>query len=314
MDTNPPPTSSVIGRFAPSPTGLLHFGSLVTAVASYCFAKAQGGKWLIRMEDLDTPRNVPGAADAILRQLEHLGLFWDGSILYQSSRLEFYADTLQHLIASGCVYRCTCSRREIAARAQHNTTAGPIYSGHCRLKNHPAEKRGSWRLQVGYECITFTDLLCGDVKQSLAHTIGDYILKRTDNIFAYQFATPIDDATQDITQVIRGADLLDSTPRQIYLLNLLGKQTPEYGHIPLVVDRQGNKISKSAQTLRHIDASHPLPYGTPDLFQALIFLGQRPPLTLHNSSPLSLLEWAVCNFKPHSIPQGNFSIDRYSTY
>jgi len=304
MPTNFSNQLLTVGRFAPSPTGLLHFGSLVAAVASYCLAKVQGGKWLIRMEDLDTPRNVPGAADAILRQLDHLGLFWDETVLYQSSRVEFYADTLQHLVDSGHVYRCTCSRREIAARIQQRSAVGPVYSGYCRMKNHPEETRGSWRLRVDHECITFTDLLHGEVEQSLAHNVGDYILKRTDNVFAYQFAAPIDDAAQGITQVIRGADLLDSTPRQIYLLNLLDELAPEYGHIPLVFDLQGNKISKSSQILRRIDASHPLPFGTSDLFEALRFLGQSPPLFLQHSPPATLMSWAV----------SNFNIDRCSPY
>ena len=309
MSANSSEYTPIVGRFAPSPTGLLHFGSLVTAVAGFCFAKSRGGKWLVRMEDLDTPRNVPGAADAILRQLEHLGLFWDESVLYQSSRHEFYTDTLRDLIDSGRVYRCICTRREIAARARQQGTAGSIYSGHCRLSGHSAEKRGSWRFLVGHENVAFTDLLCGDVAQSLIHEVGDYILKRADSIFAYQFATPLDDAAQQITQVIRGVDLLDSTPRQIYLLRSLNKKIPEYGHIPLALDREGNKISKSSQVLRNIDASHPLPFKTPDLFRALCFLGQAPPPPLQNGSPVTLLKWAVSNFKPLHIPQNNSCVD-----
>lgn len=305
MSTNLSEYTHTVGRFAPSPTGLLHFGSLVTAVASFCFAKSQGGKWLVRMEDLDTPRNVPGAAEAILRQLEHLGLFWDESVLYQSSRHEFYSDTLGKLIDSGRVYRCICTRREIAAQARQQSTAGPIYSGLCRLSGHSAEKRGSWRFEVGHENITFTDLLCGDVDQSLMHEVGDYILKRADSIFAYQFATPLDDAAQQITQVIRGADLLDSTPRQIYLLRSLNEKIPAYGHIPLALDRYGNKISKSSQTLREIDSSLPLPFDTPDLFKALRFLGQNPSISLQHSPPVELLSWAVNNFKPLAIPRHN---------
>ncbi len=302
------------GRFAPSPTGLLHFGSLVTAVASYCFAKAAKAQWLVRMEDLDVPRNIPGAADAILRQLEHLGLCWDKTVLYQSARLEFYADTLQHLIDAGHVYRCICTRREIAAEAQRHTCAGPVYSGRCRLLQHSAEKKGSWRFVVSSDLIEFDDLIHGKTEHSLIHTVGDYILKRADNIFAYQFTTPLDDAAQGVTQVIRGADLLDSTPRQIYLLHSLHKSIPEYGHIPLALDAGGNKISKSAQVLRHIDPGHPLPFGSPDLFRALQFLGQAPPLSLQHSPPVELLTWAVNNFKPSSIPRHNQSMFPAPTY
>lgn len=308
MPTYPCEQSHSVGRFAPSPTGLLHFGSLVTAVASYCFAKAQGGTWVIRMEDLDTQRNVPGAADAILRQLEHLGLFWDGTEMYQSARLEFYAATLQDLIDSKWVYRCTCTRREIAADAHLHTHAGAVYSGRCRQQGRDAGKRGSWRLRVTPQPIAFTDLLHGEVLQCLSQSVGDYILKRTDNIFAYQFATPLDDAAQQITQVIRGADLLDSTPRQIYLLRLLNGEIPEYGHIPLALDLEGNKISKSSQPLRYIDSSHPLPFSTPDLFHALTCLGQDPPAVLRYGPPAELLAWAVSNFKAQSIPQGNFRV------
>ncbi|MGM0416770.1 MAG: tRNA glutamyl-Q(34) synthetase GluQRS [Thermodesulfobacteriota bacterium] len=300
--------SITVGRFAPSPTGLLHFGSLITAVASYCYARSQRGKWLIRMEDLDTPRNVPGAADAILRQLEQLGLFWDDSVIYQSERLDFYADILQQFIDSGHVYRCTCTRREIAAHAREHGPAGPIYSGLCRFKKHNDSTRGSWRLGIERKSIVFTDLLHGYVEQSLGDVVGDYILKRTDNIFAYQFATPLDDMAQEITQVIRGADLLDSTPRQIYLMQLLDGPLPEYGHIPLALDEKGNKISKSNQALRNIDAYHPLPFSTPDLFRALSFLGQDPPPPLQYGSAVTLLDWAVSNFKPLLIPQSNLCV------
>lgn len=261
------------------------------------------------MEDLDTQRNVPGAADAILRQLEHLGLFWDDAVLYQSERLDCYADVLQRFIDSGHVYRCTCTRREIAARARVHGSAGPIYSGHCRLKKHNDSARGSWRLGIECKSIVFTDLLHGRVEQSLEHEVGDYIIKRTDNIFAYQFATPLDDMAQKITQVVRGADLLDSTPRQIYLMQLVDESPPEYGHIPLALDAKGNKISKSNQALRNIDASHPLPFSTPDLFRALSFLGQGPPPSLQYGSPVMLLDWAVSNFNPLLIPHNYSCLD-----
>jgi glutamyl-Q tRNA(Asp) synthetase len=298
-----------VGRFAPSPTGLMHFGSLVTAVASYCFARVQKGKWLVRMEDLDTPRNIPGAADAILRQLEHLGLHWDGEVVYQSTRLEFYAGILADLIRSGGVYRCICTRREIAAQARRYGNCGAVYSGRCRAMNHSPAKRGSWRVRVNSTPVEFTDLLHGRIQQDLEQCVGDYILKRTDGIFAYQFAAPVDDAEQEISQVIRGCDLLSSTPRQIYLLRQLGYAVPAYAHIPLILDRHGNKISKSAQQLHIIERDHPLPFGTPALFMALTFLGQSPPLELRHADPVDLMRWAVQNFNQSGIPLNNIVID-----
>jgi glutamyl-Q tRNA(Asp) synthetase len=299
------PSKPTVGRFAPSPTGLMHFGSLVTAVASYCFARVQKGKWLVRMEDLDTSRNVPGAAESILRQLEYLGLHWDGEVVYQSTRLEFYAGILDNLIRSGEVYRCICTRREIAAQARRHGHCGAVYSGRCRAMHHSPDKRGSWRVRVNNTPVEFTDLLHGRIEQDLEQWVGDYILKRTDGIFAYQFATPVDDAEQEISQVIRGCDLLSSTPRQIYLLRQLGYSVPAYAHIPLALDQHGSKISKSAQQLRIIETDHPLPFGTPDLFMALKFLGQAPPLELRHANPIDLIQWALQNFNPTGIPLNN---------
>ncbi|MDY0213231.1 MAG: tRNA glutamyl-Q(34) synthetase GluQRS [Desulfuromonadaceae bacterium] len=315
-----------VGRFAPSPTGMLHTGSLVTAVASYLFAKSQGGKWLLRMEDLDTERNVPGAADAILRQLEHLGLYWDDPVVYQSTRMEFYADTMRQLIRKGDVYRCTCSRREIAAAASRHTASGPVYSGRCRHLENTVEEvtprnihqRGCLRLKVDNTLISFADILHGQITQQPALEAGDFILKRADGIFAYQFATPLDDAAQHIRQVIRGMDLLDSTPRQIYLLQRLGASIPAFGHIPLVLDAHGNKISKSTQQLRKINSTVPVPFGSEDLFKVLEFLGQAPPSALFGSNssyastdgaqPEGLLRWALHNFNPAAIPLKNMPI------
>lgn len=324
-----------VGRFAPSPTGLLHAGSLVTAVASYLFAKSQGGKWLLRMEDLDTARNIPGAADAILRQLEQLGLYWDGPVVYQSARTEFYAETLQQLIRKDDVYRCSCSRREIAATALRHTASGPVYSGHCRHLEHgmkaaavgsakntacrDTNQHGSWRLRVNTVPISFVDILHGHIAQHLALEVGDFILKRADGVFAYQFVTPIDDAAQHINQVIRGMDLLDSTPRQIYLLQRLGLPIPSFGHIPLVLDAAGAKISKSTQLLDKIDAALPLPFGGGDLFRVLEFLRQVPPAELNGprrgqagvtGAPADeLLRWALLNFDPAAIPLDNAAMD-----
>ena len=293
---------SVIGRFAPSPTGLMHFGSLVTAVASFCSAKSSGGLWLVRMEDLDAPRNVPGAASAILRQLEALNLCWDEAVVYQSDRKEFYADTLHALINKGVAYRCTCTRRDINAQAPYVTASGPVYSGKCRHSAHPATKHGSWRLEVENRDIIFTDLIHGEFEHNPAKTCGDFILKRTDDIFAYQFATPLDDAEQRVTQVVRGRDLLDSTARQIYLLQELSRTSPVYAHIPLALDNKGNKISKSMQNKPVIRPSDPLPFTSRDMARALVFLNQLVPEWLFECPAKVILDWGIEHFTVERIP------------
>ena len=217
----------MIGRFAPSPTGPLHFGSLVAAVASYLDARSRGGKWLVRMEDIDTPRVVSGADADILRTLERFGLEWDGPVVYQSTRLEAYQDALERLRAIRAVYGCSCSR----------ATTGP-----CRCTGGPR-----WRVRFGED---------------------DFTVLRADGIFAYQLAVVVDDEWQEITDVVRGADLLDSTPRQIHLQKLLGYRTPRYAHVPVVTNEKGEKLSK--QTLApalDLDAAPEL------LTRALLFLG-----------------------------------------
>lgn len=207
------------GRFAPSPTGPLHFGSLVAAAASYLDARAHGGEWLVRMEDLDTPRVQPGAADSILADLEAFGFAWDGPVLYQSTRTEAYRDALEKLRLNGLVYPCGCSRRDSEA----------VYPGTCANGLPPGKTARSWRVRVNRE---------------LAEATGDFILLRADGIFAYQLAVVVDDEAQGITDVVRGADLLDSTPRQMYLQRVLGYRTPRYRHIPVVPGPDGRKLSK----------------------------------------------------------------------
>ena len=286
-------SSGYRGRFAPSPTGALHFGSLVAAVGSYLDAKHHQGKWLVRIEDLDTPRNVPGAADNILRTLEAFGLHWDESVRYQSQHLAVYADTLQYLKAQGLVYPCGCSRKAIA-----NATQEQIYPGTCRkeLVQTP-HKTPAWRMRVDNAVISFTDRLQGEITQHLATEVGDFVLKRADGLFAYQLAVVVDDAAQHVTDIVRGADLLDSTPRQIYLQRRLGLTTPRYLHLPLALNAQGQKLSK--QTLAHpIDADHP----TMTLFAVLHFLGQHPPAELQHAPLVSLLDWAISQWNIGHIP------------
>lgn len=225
------------GRFAPSPTGPLHFGSLVTALASYLDARAHGGKWLVRIEDVDEPRSARGAADDILRTLERFGLEWDEPVMYQSRRAEAYRDAFEKLRRQGMVYACACSRKE----------TGPVYPGTCRARAPEPGRPVAWRV--------------------VTENNDDFVVLRADGFFAYQLAVVVDDAEQRITDVVRGADLLDSTPRQIWLQKLLGYAHPRYRHVPVVTNEAGEKLSK--QTL----APPLLPENTErDLERALKFL------------------------------------------
>jgi glutamyl-Q tRNA(Asp) synthetase len=229
-----------VGRFAPSPTGPLHFGSLVAALASYMEARSAKGKWLVRMEDLDKPREQPGAADAILRVLEGFGLRWDGDVEYQSRRVARYAGALSRL--GGHTYACACTRSELADSALAIDGAR-IYRGACRAGLPPGKAVRSIRLRAEGE-IRFTDRVQGEQSQKLERDVGDFVLCRADGQFAYQLAVVVDDADQGVTDVVRGADLLDSTARQIHLQRLLGYSTPRYLHVPVVVNAGGEKLSK----------------------------------------------------------------------
>lgn len=242
MDESPPPR----GRFAPSPTGHLHFGSLVAAFASYADAKHAGGEWHLRIEDVDVPRVRRGAADAILRELERLGFAWDGPVWTQSTRTDAYAAALETLHAAGLVYRCCCTRRELA-HARRNAQGEPIYPGTCR--RDPARAAGSrrataWRVRAPAGPTTIVDRHYGLQCQDLAAEVGDFVVRRSDGMFAYQLAVVVDDAAQGITDVVRGGDLLASTPRQVFLQQTLGLPTPRYLHVPVAVDRAGAKLSK----------------------------------------------------------------------
>lgn len=236
------------GRFAPSPTGPLHFGSLVAALASYLDAKAHGGQWLVRMEDVDLPRCKQEFADEILRQLEAYGLEWDGPVAWQSQRGALYESVLDSLRANGALFPCGCTRQE----------AGDRYPGTCRQGLAPGRAARSWRLRVSGETIAFQDRLQGWYRENLAETCGDFVLKRADGLYAYQLAVVVDDAEQGITHVVRGADLLDSTARQIWLQRQINAPTPAYLHIPVVLGADGQKLSK--QTLAEpIDTRDPQP-------------------------------------------------------
>jgi glutamyl-Q tRNA(Asp) synthetase len=229
-----------VGRFAPSPTGPLHFGSLVAALASYMEARNAKGKWLVRMEDLDKPREQPGAADAILRTLEAFGLHWDGAVEYQSRRIARYAAAMSRL--KDHAYPCGCTRSEIADSALAIDGAR-VYRGTCRAGLPPGKTVRSIRVRAEGE-IRFTDRVQGDQAQVLERDVGDFVLCRADGHYAYQLAVVVDDADQRVTDIVRGADLLDSTARQIHLQRLLGYDTPRYLHVPVAVNAAGEKLSK----------------------------------------------------------------------
>ena len=258
----------VTGRFAPSPTGPLHFGSLVAAAASCLDARAAGGRWLVRMEDLDQPRVQPGAADEILRALRRLGLDWDGEVAYQSARTARYEEALRRLSAH--TYWCGCTRREIADSSLGLAADGAaIYPGTCRDGLPAGRPRRALRLRVDDSKIVFTDRVQGRREQVLSRDVGDFVLYRADGQYAYQLAVVVDDAAQGVTDVVRGADLIDSTARQIFLQRLLGLPTPRYLHVPVAVNAAGEKLSKQTGA-QPIDLARP----AHELRRALAFLGQ----------------------------------------
>ena len=237
------------GRFAPSPTGPLHAGSLVAALASCLDARAHGGRWLVRIEDLDPPREVPGATRAILDTLERFGFAHDGPIEYQSRRAELYTQAMRRLEAIGAVYRCACTRREVAdsllrAGASPQRHGELVYPGTCRAGVPPGRAPRAWRVRVGDAVIEWKDRGGARFTDDLASEVGDFVLHRADGLWAYQLAVVVDDALQGVTDVVRGADLLPSTARQIFLQRLLGVPTPRYLHVPVVTDAHGEKLSK----------------------------------------------------------------------
>ena len=283
------------GRFAPSPTGPLHFGSLVAAVGSYLEARTRGGEWLLRMEDLDPPRVAAGAAGDILRTLESCGLEWDGPVAYQSARAAAYHSALHRLRSLGLVYPCACSRREIADSAIAGTE-GPVYPGTCRGGIAAGKSARALRLDTRGASVAFDDALQGRIECRLERESGDFVLYRADGVFAYQLAVVVDDAEQGVTDVVRGADLLASTPRQIYIQKLLELPRTGYIHLPVAVNARGEKLSKQTHALP-VDAARPLPA----LLAALSFLGQIPPRGLETVS--DLWAWAIRNWTLSRVPR-----------
>jgi glutamyl-Q tRNA(Asp) synthetase len=296
-----PAINNYRGRFAPSPTGPLHFGSLVAAVGSYLDAKHHRGTWLVRMEDLDTPRCLYGSAEYILRILGAFGLFSDEPVLYQSQRTTAYDEALMQLQASGAVYPCCCTRKEIADSALHGIE-GLVYPGSCRNGVPAGREAKAWRTRTNVEkqslagVITLNDALQGHITQNLESEIGDFVVKRADGLFAYQLAVVVDDAYQNITHVVRGADLLASTPRQIHLQRLLGLLTPAYMHLPVAVNDSGEKLSKQTRA-PPVEASH----AVATLISVLNFLRQQPPAELVDGDVNTVLEWGIQNWDTSKI-------------
>lgn len=287
---------SYIGRFAPSPSGPLHFGSLLTALASYLDARASGGKWLVRIEDIDPPREIIGAADTILLQLDAHGLYWDGEVVYQSQRLTAYDAAIRTLAAAGLTYFCDCSRARIQS-------LNGRYDGKCRHRA-PTSSRIATGVATRIRADNLPSFHFTDIFQGLqrpradGEETGDFVLRRRDQLMSYQLAVSVDDAAQQITHVIRGSDLITSTPQQLLILAALEQRAPQYGHIPLVVDVAGRKLSKQNGAAA-LDTHHP----GRNLHAALRCLNQNPPLQLTTASAPVVLSWAIAHWQRQLVPK-----------
>lgn len=288
MPLTPQPTPYV-GRFAPSPTGPLHSGSLVAALASFLDARSTQGKWLVRIEDIDPPREQPGASTEILRALEAHRLHWDNTIVYQSQRTATYQEITTALLEKKLAYYCTCSRQQLKG----NT----IYPGTCRHRSQKSGALTAIRVRSQNIDITFTDRFQGLQSQNMARKTGDFIIYRKDDLPGYQLATAIDDTEQGVTHVVRGYDLLDSTPRQMYLHYLLNMPSPLYAHIPVLAKKDGQKLSK-----QNLATPLDLNQCSANLFQALQLLQQAPPPSLQRQSSQEIIDWATRNWTPKNIP------------
>lgn len=283
---NPP---AYIGRFAPSPTGPLHLGSLLAALASYLDAKAQQGQWLLRLEDIDPPRQQPGASEAIIASLAVHGLHHDGDIEWQHQNSQRYLNCLEQLKQRGLIFPCRCSRQQL--RSQAGIHCGRCHTGQLEL----LEPGWAWRLDISQapNPLDFIDQLQGQCQQNLKKQVGDFVLRRKDMLFAYQLAVVCDDIAQGVTHIVRGIDLLDSSQRQLYLYQCLGQTPPHYSHIPVIVNQQGQKLSKQNHAPA-LDANT----ATTNIYRCLQLLQQRPPQTLAPASLTELLQWAVAHWQP----------------
>jgi glutamyl-Q tRNA(Asp) synthetase len=279
---------SYIGRFAPSPTGPLHLGSLYTALAGFLDARSHRGQWLLRIDDLDTPRNAPDSIGNILKTLEVFGLHWDGGIAFQSRHLDSYNEAIHTFTKTGLTYPCTCSRKALSF-----APSSAIYPGICRNARTSDVVSHALRIKTDNRIIAFHDRLQGLIADNLAGQHGDFIVKRKDHVIAYQLAVVLDDDRQHITHVVRGIDLLESTPKQIYLQHILELPTPRYMHVPVIIDARGHKLSKQTQAPA-VDLKTPPTV----MFELLSLLKQNPPGELRHASCAEQLDWAVIHWDP----------------
>lgn len=279
-----------VGRFAPSPTGDLHLGSLYTAAASFLDARANGGSWLVRVEDLDGPRVVPGSAVGILRTLNLFGFEWDGDVVQQSDRGDRYAAALEVLRERGLTFQCSCSRLQLAEDDR--------YPGHCRQGPLKPGAPSATRVRVDQAVVQFTDRIQGTFRQDVAAAVGDMLLRRRDQLFAYVLAVVVDDAAQNVTHVVRGADLLDNTPRQIHLQRLLGLKAPDYAHVPLLMEPDGKKLAKSSRSVQ-LNAGTPLPL----MIQVFDLLNLSPPPELRLATIPEAWSWAIDRWNIDRVPK-----------
>jgi glutamyl-Q tRNA(Asp) synthetase len=285
------------GRFAPTPSGPLHFGSIVAAVGSYLEARTRGGEWHLRIDDLDPPRVAPGATDSILRCLEQLGFEWDGPVIYQSQRTPAYHAALHQLCQRGLVYPCACTRKEIAEHARIGVE-GPVYPGTCRQGMPPGREARTLRLLTTEARVQFDDAVLGPQVRDIERDAGDFVLYRADGVFAFHLASAVDDGELAMTDIVRGADLLESSGRQIYVMRLLGLPAPHYAHLPVALNARGEKLSKQT----HADAIDPREPGRV-LVSALHFLGQSAPEQLSGESTRVLWDWATTNWRLEGVPR-----------
>lgn len=291
--------SSYVGRFAPSPSGPLHFGSIVAALASYLDARAQGGRWLLRIDDIDPPREQAGASDSILKTLDQLGLHWDGAVVFQSERHEAYDTALALLDEHNLTFPCACSRKDIG---------GGAYPGTCWPQIAAGRVARTLRLRVTLGDIHFIDRIQGQTTQRLREEVGDFVLVRRGGYYAYHLAAVVDDGAAGVNQIVRGVDLIDSTPRQIYLQQLLGLPTPIYAHIPTVLNTHGTKLSKQTGACG-VNSSKP----SAVLLDALRFLRQPLDRSLQRAGTAEILQWAVEHWSDAALGRDSRTLEAISS-
>jgi glutamyl-tRNA synthetase len=302
---------TVRGRFAPSPSGRMHLGNIWSGLLAWLSARSQGGEMVLRLEDLDPDRCTRAWCDQVMRDLEWLGLTWDNEPVYQSERTQVYAEAFHTLEEQGLIYPCYCTRAErLAASAPHRSDGQTIYDGRCsRLTEGEREvlsqtRRPAWRVKVGQESITFCDLLHGEYKEDLKTDCGDFILRRSDGVYAYQLAVVVDDAAMGVNQVVRGSDLLSSTPRQIYLQRLLGLSEPEYGHVPLLLSADGRRLAKRDrdQELGELQSRYTAPELLGRLAHRAGLIPEPAPITAQELIPL---------FSWEKLPRDDLKVEKF---